>query len=206
MDRDLLILTDQDLVEKTKEGDRRAFSELVRRHQKALLRLSLRFMKDLDMAQDIVQEAFIKAYEKLGSFEGRSSFKSWLYQITINAARNRLREGRHGMTDINNVRVAVGPSAEKRLVHSAVADLIQGQIEKLPARQKEALMLRVYEDLSFAEIAEIMDCPYDTAKANYRHALLKLKEAFQADKELQRWTYDVDLWVTELRQPAEVEV
>ena len=179
--------TDMQLVEEVRGGDRSSYSELVKRHQKGLLRLSMRFMKDLDLSQDIVQEAFIKAYEKLNLFEGRSSFKSWLFQIAVNVARNKLRENRYHFTDIDDVEIGVASTAETQLVQNAVGDILQKEVDRLPFKQKTALVLRVYEDLSFAEIAEIMACPYDTAKANYRHALLKLKEVFQTKVELRSW-------------------
>lgn len=179
--------TDQQLIEDVRNGDRSSYSELVKRHQKGLLRLSMRFMKDLDLSQDIVQEAFIKAYEKLNSFEGRSTFKSWLFQIAVNVARNKLRENRYLFADIDDVEIGVPSTAETSLLNSAVGDLLQKEVDRLPFKQKTALVLRVYEDMSFAEIAEIMQCPYDTAKANYRHALLKLKEIFQNSTELHSW-------------------
>lgn len=191
-------LTDTELVEQVKSGDRKSFSELVRRHQKGLLRMSLRFVKDMDAAEDVVQESFIKCYEKLHSFEGRSSFKSWLYQITVNTARNKIRETRQNTTDIEDVHLAVGAVAESAMVGSVVSDLLAQEVEKLPFKQRTALVLRVYEDLSFKEIAEIMECPYDTAKANYRHALLKLKEAFESHKELQNWSAEEGGFFTEI--------
>ncbi|MFN3454439.1 MAG: RNA polymerase sigma factor [Pseudobdellovibrio sp.] len=190
--------TDLQLVEEVRDGQRASFSELVKRHQKGLLRLSMRFVKDLDIAQDVVQEAFIKSYEKLNSFEGRASFKSWLYQITVNTARNKLREKRHDFSDIEDVQLGISASTEKDLVHKAVGELLNQEVEKLPFKQKTALVLRVYEDMSFAEIAEVMECPYDTAKANYRHALLKLKEVFEDRKELKSWTSEVGGFFTEL--------
>lgn len=197
--------TDLELVGSAQAGDRRAFSELVKRHQRGLLRLSLRFMKDLGAAEDVVQESFIKAYEKLSSFEGRSSFKSWLFQIAVNTARNKLREHRYEMTDIDRVHLSVGAIAESTLVHGAVADLLQTEVEKLPDRQRVALVLRVYEDLSFHEIAEIMECPYDTAKANYRHALMKLRQTFEKKRDLKTWTEDVGGMWTEMQNYAEAE-
>lgn len=200
-----LTKTDLELVEEVKSGNRRAFSELVKRHQKGLLRLSLRFVKDLDTAEDVVQEAFIKAYEKLASFEGRASFKSWLFQIAVNNARNRLRDSRKNMMDIEHVHLAVGAEAESSLVHSAVAGLLQSEVDQLPDRQKTALILRVYEDLSFKEIAEIMGCPYDTAKANYRHALMKLRERFDDQQDLKSWTEEVGGFFVETNQLAEAE-
>lgn len=197
--------TDLELVEEVKAGNRRAFSELVKRHQKGLLRMSLRFVKDLDTAEDVVQESFIKAYEKLHSFEGRSSFKSWLFQITVNSARNRIRDGRKNMLDIENVQLAVGAEAESGMVHGAVANILQEEVDKLPDRQRTALVLRVYEDLSFKEIAEIMGCPYDTAKANYRHALMKLREAFEEQHDLKSWTEEVGGFLVETNQYVEAE-
>lgn len=198
--------TDQQLVEEVRDGHRASFSELVKRHQRGLLRLSVRFMKDLDIAQDVVQEAFIKAFEKLHMFEGRASFKSWLYQITVNTARNKLRENRYDFADIDDVQLSIPATAERNLVHGAVSQMIQLEVDRLPFKQKTALVLRVYEDMSFAEIAEVMDCPYDTAKANYRHALLKLKEIFETQGELKKWTEDVGGFFMELTtQHAEVE-
>jgi len=190
--------TDLQLVEEVRNGQRSSFSELVKRHQKGLLRLSMRFVKDLDIAQDVVQESFIKTFEKLNSFEGRSSFKSWLYQITVNTARNKLREDRYDFSDIEDVQLGVDAQAEKSLVHRAVGEILNAEVEKLPFKQKTALVLRVYEDMSFSEIAEVMECPYDTAKANYRHALLKLKEVFEDRAELKSWTNEIGGFFTEL--------
>jgi len=190
--------TDLQLVEEVRNGQRSSFSELVKRHQKGLLRLSMRFVKDPDIAQDVVQESFIKTFEKLNSFEGRSSFKSWLYQITVNTARNKLREDRYDFSDIEDVQLGVAAQAESSLVHRAVGEILNVEVEKLPFKQKTALVLRVYEDMSFSEIAEIMECPYDTAKANYRHALLKLKEVFEDRAELKSWSNEVGGFFTEL--------
>jgi RNA polymerase sigma-70 factor (ECF subfamily) len=198
--------TDLELIAEVRQGQRASFSELVKRHQRGLLRMSMRFMKDLDSSQDVVQEAFIKAYEKLNLFEGRASFKSWLYQIAVNTARNKLRENRHQFSDIDDVAIGIEATAEKNLVHKAVGKLLQKEVDLLPFKQKTALVLRVYEDLSFAEIAEIMECPYDTAKANYRHALLKLKETFETKHELRSWTCEVGGIFTELNSKyVEVE-
>ncbi|MGZ3744930.1 MAG: RNA polymerase sigma factor [Pseudobdellovibrionaceae bacterium] len=197
--------TDLELVEEVKTGNRRSFSELVKRHQKGLLRMSLRFVKDLDTAEDVVQESFIKAYEKLHSFEGRASFKSWLFQIAVNNARNRIRDYRKNMVDIENVQLAVGAEVEGGLVHDAVAGILREEVDKLPDRQRTALVLRVYEDLSFKEIAEIMGCPYDTAKANYRHALMKLRETFEEQQDLKSWTEEVGGFLGETNQHVEAE-
>lgn len=205
MERDLSF-SDLELVEKVKSGERHYFSELVKRHQRSILRMSLRFVKDMDTAEDVTQEAFIKAYEKLNSFEGRSSFKSWLFQVAVNTARNKLREWKRETVDIENVHLAVAAEVENDMVHLAVSDIIKTEIDKLPFKQKTALVLRVYEDLSFNEISEIMECPYDTAKANYRHALLKLKQVLGEQQELKNWTSEVGGFFMEVqKQYVEIE-
>ena len=92
------------------------------------------------------------------------------------------------------------------MVHAAIGEMIQTEVDRLPFKQKTALVLRVYEDMSFSEIAEVMECPYDTAKANYRHALLKLKETFEAQSDLKKWTEDVGGFFMELNNKyAEAE-
>lgn len=168
--------SDVELVFEVKQGNKNAFSELVQRHQRGLLRLTLRYTREQALAEDIVQDSFIKAYRKIDLFEGRSSFKSWLYQIAMNTAKNRFRERQMNQVNIDDLRMGVEPGAEVELIRSDMKTRLRAEVEKLPDKQRTALSLRIFEDLSFKEIAEIMDCPYDTAKANYRHALLKLRD------------------------------
>lgn len=180
--------TDQEIVTEVKRGCQESFSELVFRYQKPLLGVSLRFMRNLQMAEDVVQEAFFKAYEKIDTFEGRSSFKSWLYQITVNTAKNKLRLKKRVYISSHRVCLATPPEAESDLVNYSVSEWVKLLIDHLPFKQKTALVLRIFDDMSFKEIAEVMDCPYDTAKANYRHALLKLRKIIGGDKEIKQWT------------------
>ena len=170
------MIADIDLVRDVKAGNRKAFAELVSRHQKAIYRLALRFTRDHGTAEDIVQDSFVKAYQALNSFEERSSFKSWLFRIAINTSKNKLRSIGSDDVDIEDVTIAVESKTEAEFEFKETHGFINEVVQKLPERQKLALTLRVFEDLSFQEIAQIMDCPYDTAKANFRHAVLKLKK------------------------------
>jgi RNA polymerase sigma-70 factor (ECF subfamily) len=197
---------DLELVEKAKNGNRAAFSELVTRHQRLLLRLALRMTRDLEMAEDIVQEAFIKAYQNIGRFEGRASFRSWIYQITVNTAKNKLRSRKDESVDIDNVNLAIPSGAEWVLMEEDVKEVIQNEIDQLPDRQRTALSLRIFEDMSFKEIAQIMNCPYDTAKANYRHALMKLRHRLEENSMLRSWNeQDRSMAVAQRGRLAEVE-
>ncbi|MGE4132508.1 MAG: RNA polymerase sigma factor [Bdellovibrionales bacterium] len=179
--------TDLELIQEVKNGMHASFEALVHRHQKFLLKVVVRMTRDLNVAEDVVQEAFIKAYRRLGLFEGRSSFRSWLYQIAINTARNRFRRQHRESIGTDSLEISVESSSEAELMATDVRAVIQSEVDRLPDRQREALSLRVFEDLSFKEIADIMKCPYDTAKANYRHALLKLKERLKNNQSLRGW-------------------
>ncbi|MGE3975820.1 MAG: RNA polymerase sigma factor [Bdellovibrionales bacterium] len=171
--------SDLELVWAVKQGNSNAFSELVLRHQKGLFRLLWRVTRDQTMAEDVVQETFIKAYQKIQLFEERSSFKSWLFRIGINTATNSLRSRKSDTYNIDDVHISTAATGERDLVYRDLQILVAKELEKLPDRQKTALMLRIFEDLSFQEIAVIMECPYDTAKANYRHGLLKVKASLE---------------------------
>lgn len=171
--------SDIELVQAVKDGDRKAFSELVQRHQRSLLRLTLRFTREQSLAEDVVQESFLKAYQKIHLFEGRASFKSWLFQIALNTAKNKFRERGQDTVNIDDTHLGIDPGAETGMVRGAMQKRIRDEVDRLPEKQRIALSLRIFEDLSFKEIAQIMGCPYDTAKANYRHALLKLRERLE---------------------------
>lgn len=193
-----IVKSDVELVSEVKAGSRSAFTELVRRHQRGLLRIVLRLTRELPLAEDIVQETFIKAYEKMEMFEGRSSFKSWLYQVGLNTAKNRFRSRPPEEFTTDILQGGVDAGAERDLVKGDVAKKLRAEVDLLPERQRIAITLRVFEDLSFKEIAQIMNCPYDTAKANYRHALLKLRDTFELQMgkggDLENWNtlYSMD--------------
>lgn len=168
--------SDLEYISGVLNGNKSDFGEIVKRYQKPLLRLILRMTRDLTLAEDIVQEAFIKAYQNLHTFEGKSTFKSWMFQIAINTMRNKLRGFKMELVPIESADLVAHSDIEENIAKGDLRELITTEIDKLPPRQKLAISLRIFEDLSFKEIAEIMQCPYDTAKANFRHGFLKLKE------------------------------
>lgn len=181
------MMTDLQLVQDVKNGNKKSFEVLMGRHEKFLMKVVVRLTRDMDLAEDIVQDAFIKAYKSVGIFEGRSSFRSWLYQIALNTARNRFRKHARETLTAEPVVQAVDSQIEQGMIAVDVRAVLQMEIQKLPDRQKTALTLRIFDDLSFKEIAELMECPYDTAKANYRHAVIKLKERLEGNVMLRTW-------------------
>jgi len=173
---------DNEVIARVLGGDVSTFSIIVKKYRQPLFRLGLKLIGNLSQVEDILQDTFIKAYKNLDRFEKRSSFKSWLYQIFMNTLRNALR----GMSfiPIDKIQISMDFDGDKFLHHHQVAKLLQEAIQGLPPKQKMAVGLRIYEDLSFDEIAIIMNSPYDTAKANFRHGLLKLKTILEAVADL----------------------
>ena len=164
------------LVSALRAGDEEAFSWFVKKYRLPLMKLGLKMTAQFSVCEDALQDTFIKVYQKIETFEGRSSLKSWVYRIFFNTLRNHLRQKES--VSLESFIVSAGSSLrpEGPLLHKQLAAIIEEVIRHLPERQKLAVTLRLYEDLSFDEIATIMECPYDTAKANWRHGLLKIQE------------------------------
>jgi len=174
-------MTEQELVRAIQAGDRGAFDMMVRLHHRSVYNMAIRFMRDHGGADDVAQDTFLKAYHAIGSFRGDSSLKSWLLRIASNTAKNALRSrDRRPMVDVADVPLGWNHLDFQRLEKMQTGELLKAAIARLSPKQKQALELRIYEDLSFKEIAEIMDAPFDTAKANFRHAILNLKKILES--------------------------
>lgn len=159
------------VVEEVRRGNVGAFAILVRRHQKGLIKTALNFVKRLEWAEEVVQDSFLAAYLKIDQWVGKSTFKSWLYSIVINKSKNKLRGNKnHEEFKDFAVETEVSEHSDYKTV-----EFLKSAIDDLPPRQKKAFVLREYDGLAFKDIAEIMNCKYDTAKANYRVAYLKLR-------------------------------
>jgi len=165
------------LVKQVKEGNKTAFNILVRTHQRGVYAIVFSMVKDHDTTDDIVQDSFVKAYKSIQSFEERSSFKSWLYSIAINTAKNTLRASSlRNNVDYEKVILQSPSRSSDNIEQQQLQTALAEEIEKLPSKQKMALTLRIFDELPFKEIANIMECPYDTAKANFRHAINSLRK------------------------------
>lgn len=175
---------DKALVERLKSGDQGAFEILVRLHYRSVYSVAFRYVHDHGTADDVTQESFLKAFHAIGGFREEASFKSWLLRIASNTAKNALRSaGKRQMVDIEDVDVKSVHAEFHRLEDMQTAQIINWAVSKLPPKQRQALELRIYEDLSFKDIAEVMECPFDTAKANFRHALQNLKKILALEKD-----------------------
>jgi len=168
---------DQQLVERAQRGDKHAFELLVAKYQRRLGRLISRFVRNTAEAEDLMQEAFIKAYRALPAFRGDSAFYTWLYRIGINTAKNHLlAQGRRAPTstpfdaeeaeafeDASLLHEVATP--ENELMSKQVVEVVNSSLQQLPEDLRTALTLREIEGLSYEEIAAVMNCPIGTVRS-----------------------------------------
>ncbi len=156
-------IDDLELVEQTKKGNQEAFSELVRRHQQVTYNLAYRYMRDATQAEDMAQEAFLKAFRLLNGFRGDSSFSTWLYRVTCSVCLTELnRRKRRGEVELQPVHyknAAIQPSYTVD-----IPDHIRRCVTKLSDRYAEIVTLYYLKGVSYDEIAETMDIPLGTLK------------------------------------------
>ncbi len=178
--------TDQQLVLRAQKGDTRAFDLLVLKYQGRLAALVARYVQDSAEVEDVVQEAFIKAYKALPKFRGDSAFYTWIYRIATNAAKNYLvTRGRRPTADVDvedaefldeaeSLRESETP--ESHLFGQELADVVSTTLASLPEDLRAALMLREFEGMSYEEIADVMACPVGTVRSR----IFRAREAIQA--------------------------
>lgn len=167
---------DKELVKKVQQGDKSAYDLLVIKYQHRIIQLVNRYIKDPSEAQDVAQEAFIKAYRALVNFRGDSAFYTWLYRIAINTAKNYLlsRTRRHSdyQVDVqeaeqleNAPQLQGMDTPESLLMNADIVKNIDIVIENLPEEMRVAIMLREFEGMSYEEIAQTMECPVGTIRS-----------------------------------------
>lgn len=168
--------SDETLVKRTRAGDADAFSELARRHEQTVYNLSLRFMRNASLAEDMAQEAFLKAYQKIHKFRGESRFSTWLYRIVCNVCLSELqkRKRRGELSRTFEAGPAVSPGTT--LAQSDEAELIRRCVVQLPKRYAEVITLYYLEECSYDEVAEIMAVPEGTLKTWMHRARRQLRD------------------------------
>ena len=168
--------TDKALVRRVQSGDSRAFDLLFLRYQHKINALVARYVHVREDVEEVTQEAFIKAYRALPRFRGESAFYTWLYRIAVNTAKNHIAslarrpqgvdldvEGPASGEVAMALRDDAGPEGELRSARLQAA--VESAIEELPDDLRAALTLREFDGLSYAEIADIMDCPVGTVRS-----------------------------------------
>jgi len=176
--------SDNELLDRYAAGDESAFEELVRRHQRTVYDLAYRMLENHADAADLAQKTFVQAFLHHRTFRRESSFRTWLFQIGLNQCRNAIRDrARLTHADVDGLPLAAPQDTFAVAAAAELRDRLGWAIRALPERQREALVLRVYHNHAFAEIGAIMSCSEGTAKANYHHAVSKLRRVLVGGEE-----------------------
>jgi RNA polymerase sigma-70 factor (ECF subfamily) len=182
-----MIPTDEQLVEAVQAGDVAAFDELVARWQRKILGAIYRVVGRDEDARDLCQETFLKAYRAMGTFKREARFSSWVYQIALNLCRDRLRR-RRGRTHVGLEEIdegaedaAIGhaPSALDLVEASELKRRVAAAIAGLPDEQREVIVLKEYQGLTFPEIAETLQVPTSTVKTRLYRGLVQLRHQLE---------------------------
>jgi len=167
-------LDDGALVARSQAGDREAFSGLVRRHQSAVYRVCYRVLGNQEDAEDAAQEAFIRAYNKLDSFQGRSKFRTWMLRLAINVSLNE--RGRRKGSSPEGAWPAPAPGPESELLRSEASARLYEALQLVTPNHRAAIILRDLEGLPYREVAESLEVPEGTARGWASRGRTKLKE------------------------------
>ena len=168
--------TDLDLVKRVQKGDRRAFDVLVRKYQHRMLGLIGRYISDWAEAQDVAQDAFVRAYRALPNFRGESAFYTWLYKIAVNTAKNHLVAQRRRPQGVDveledavylesASRLKDNSTPERELMRQEIEQTVFAAVESLPDDLRMAITLREVDGLSYEQISEVMNCPIGTVRS-----------------------------------------
>lgn len=185
-------MPDKDLVERAKKGDQDAFERLVLDNQNKVYSLALRLVNDREEAADLSQEAFVKAWQGLQSFQGESSFATWLYRLTTNLCidwlrRQKRREGVEPAASLDDEASGWAEPADRDsdphllLERSERGRALARGLDRLPDWQRRALVLREMSGLSYQEIGDELDIDLGTVKSRIARARLNLRKILLED-------------------------
>lgn len=181
---------ENNLVEQAKLGDRNAFGELVRLYYPGVVKVVYHLCSDAGLAEDMAQEAFLRAWINLKTYHPQSSLRNWLYRIAINAALDVLRRRPEEMLDDEAVQILPDQAAspEAFLIEKEKTAQIQQAVQSLPEAARYVLVLREYGGLSYHEIASVLDVPIGTVMSRLNYARNRLRELLK--KQLFQMEYE----------------
>lgn len=177
--------TDDQLIKATLAGSQESFGQLVRKYQDRLYNGMVQVTRDPVEAEDVVQEAFIKAFTKLDSFHGKSAFFTWLYRIAYNVAISRMRKKKPtvslgGRDESNQLQLpGDGPAPDAEIQTEEQAAQLMQALGYLSEEHRAILVLREMEEMDYEAISEILDLPIGTVRSRLHRARSQLKEQLE---------------------------
>lgn len=179
---------EKSLIALAQEGDHEAFNIIVKKYKDRVFNTAIRFLGNFAIAEELTQDVFVTVYRKIGTFQGRSKFSTWLYRITVNHAKNRIgylsRRGYYRNDELHDYivgdeTVEIIPRTQNPVDYTEDRELIGilfEKLAKLKVKDREIIILKDFEGLNYEEIAEILDINLGTVKSRLSRARERLKE------------------------------
>ncbi len=167
---------EKQLLARAKNGDTEAFGKLVQRYQRRVYTVIYRFVRNHTDADDLAQDAFIRAFKAIDRFDLRYPFSPWMYRIAINLTLNHLKKRKLKMVDTDIERKPSSDNPVDALEQYQTRRKVHQAIAKLPPKLRQVLVLRVYENWPYAQIAEVLEIPIGTVMSRLSRARKALKE------------------------------
>ncbi len=185
-------MEDAQLIRSIRGGDTAAFNFLVNRWQDKIHRFAYRFFADRDEAMEITQKTFIKVYHRIDTLDDEQKFSSWIYRIANNLCLDELkRAGRRRSTPLENVLHVQNRSADhspySKLADKELQMILQQALASIPDAQRTVIILKEFEEMTFREIAEVLDEPENTVKSRMYYGLKALRKIFE------KWNINKDI-------------
>lgn len=179
--------SDEVLVRETQKGNKKSFELLIIKYEKQIFNLIFRFTSDKETVQDLAQETFLKAFRAINNFKGKSTFYTWLRRIAINNSINHLQSRKDytsldqdsDNSQIRNLSDERFETPEKMILLKERSLIVRKTLESLPEQFRSILIMREFEDMSYEEIAEVLQSPVGTVRSRLFHARRILKEKLQ---------------------------
>jgi RNA polymerase sigma-70 factor (ECF subfamily) len=181
--------SDRDLMARLAAGDREALAPLMERHYRRLYRLALSYLRNPDDALDVVQETFVKAFQKADRWDGSTEAGPWLSRVAVNQSIDRWRRNRRRQAtftpladgDHDEALAAGGPDPDRRVLRREMRDRLAVALEGLPERQRAVVMLRHYQEMSLEEIAQTLGMRLGTVKSTLHRALGRMRTGLRGE-------------------------
>jgi len=173
---------DREAVLASQRGEREAFDPLVDRYQRDVYRLCYRYVSNHHDASDMAQEVFLKAFRAIQKFRGESSFSTWLYRIAVNTCLNFRSSKKPDGDELSDTLADRRIGVVEEMERSERSQRVRDAVKRLPEKQRATLILKIYQDLTHEEVAQILGSSVGTVKANLFHALGNLRKMLEVEE------------------------